>query len=111
MKTSQIQRMLDKMMNEGAVTSHVLGNACGKVDKGVDLFYLAVSINSPLSNPDFTGLVTHDPTSAEAAGLAMLTADVLKPRDPSNPPVRSAKDLLRSIEGLAFSLKAKRMGK
>lgn len=108
MRTSQIQRMLEKMMTEGAVTSHILNQAHGKVDKGVDLFYLAVSINHPLANPDFRGLVESDPSSGEAIGLGMVTEDVLKPRDPTNPPVRSAKDLLRSVEGLAFSLKARR---
>jgi serine/threonine protein kinase len=107
MRTSQIQKMLDRMMTEGKVTSHVLGNAYGKVDKGVDLFYLAVSINAPLINPDFQGLVTHDTQGEESAGLSMLTQDVLKPRDPSNPPIKSARDLLRSIEGLSFALRGK----
>ena len=107
MRTSQIQKMLDRMMTEGKVTSHVLGNAYGKVDKGVDLFYLAVSINAPLINPDFQGLVTHDTAGEESAGLSMLTQDVLKPRDPSNPPIKSARDLLRSIEGLSFALRGR----
>ena len=85
MRTSQIQKMLDRMMTEGKVTSHVLGNAYGKVDKGVDLFYLAVSINAPLINPDFQGLVTHDTAGEESAGLSMLTQDVLKPQGPQQP--------------------------
>ena len=49
----------------------------------------------------------HDTQSEESAGLSMLTQDVLKPRDPSHPPIKSARDLLRSIEGLAFALRGK----
>jgi hypothetical protein len=37
----------------------------------------------------------------------MITQNVLKPRDPTNPPVKSARDLLRSLEGLAFELRGK----
>jgi hypothetical protein len=107
MRTSQIQRMLERTISSGAVTSPVLSSAYGKVDKGVDLFYLAVCINHPLSNPDFRGLVQCDPKSPESAGLEMITQNVLKPRDPSNPPVKSARDLLRSLEGLAFELRGR----
>ena len=107
MRTSQIQRMLERTISNGTVTSPVISSAYGKVDKGVDLFYLAVCINHPLSNPDFRGLVQCDPRSPESAGLEMITQNVLKPRDPTNPPVKSARDLLRSLEGLAFELRGK----
>ena len=105
MRTSQIQRMLEKMTLNGTVTSPILNEAYGKVDKAVDLFYLAVQINSPLSNPDFLGLVSFDPRSGEADGLARVTQEVLKPSDPSNPGIKTAQDLLQSVNRLAQILR------
>lgn len=107
MRTSQIQRMLEKMTSDGLVTSQILNDAHGKVDKGVDLFYLALQINNPLTNPDFRGLVKVDPSSDEALGIADVTQDVLKPRDASNPTIKSARDLLRALEVLGFALKGR----
>jgi hypothetical protein len=104
MRTSQIQRMLEKMTLNGTVTSPILNEAYGKVDKAVDLFYLAVQINLPLSNPDFSGLVSFDPKSDEAEGLGRVTQEVLKPTDPSRPAIRTAWDLLQSVNRLAQTL-------
>lgn len=104
MKTSQIQRMLEKMMVGGMVTNRILNEAHGKVDKGVDLFYLALQINKPLANPDFRGLVQVERRSEEAEGLAVLTDEVLKPKDPSSPAYRTAADLLRGIRAVASRL-------
>lgn len=97
MKTSQIQRMLEHMTLSGEVTSRVLTGAQGQVDKAVDLFYLAVQINDPLQNPEFRGLIEFDPASEQAAALAKLTEDVLKPKDPQNPTIRTARELLEGI--------------
>lgn len=101
MRTSQIQRMLEKMMVGGMVTNRILNEAHGKVDKGVDLFYLALQINKPWSNPDFRGLVRRDRESAEARRLAVLTDEVLKPHDPSHPTYRTAADLLAGVRHVA----------
>ena len=46
MRTSQIQRMLYKMKSSGLVTSQVISEAYQRVDKAVDLFYLAVQMNA-----------------------------------------------------------------
>ena len=108
MRTSQIQRLLDRMTAGGMVTSHILNAANGKVDKAVDLFYLAMQMNNPLHNPDFRGLVTFDASSAESKGLEAITQDVLKPRDPQNPVIKSARDLLRAIDVLGLTLKGRR---
>jgi hypothetical protein len=105
MRTSQIQRMLEKMTLNGTVTSPILNDAYGKVDKAVDLFYLAVQINSPLSNPDFLGLVSYEPQSDEAEGLARVSQEVLKPRNPSCPAIRTAQDLLQTVNRLAQGLR------
>jgi serine/threonine protein kinase len=97
MRTSQIQRMIEKMTLSGAVTSHLIQSAYGRVDKQVDLFYLAMQLTNPLANPDFKGLVEMDPDSREAAALAAIKDEVLKPRDAARPTYRTAADVLRAI--------------
>jgi hypothetical protein len=105
MRTSQIQRMLYKMKSSGLVTSQVISEAYQRVDKAVDLFYLAVQMNQPLNNPDFEGLVHFDVNSREAKGLERLTHDILHPADPAKPPYRTARDVLAGIRTLERSLK------
>jgi hypothetical protein len=97
MRTSQIQRMLGKMSECGQVTSEDICKSYGKIDKAVDFFYLAVQINNPHANPDFRGLVTMDKNSDEAAALATLTDQILRPEDASHPPFKSARDILNGI--------------
>jgi len=60
MSTSQIQRTLGKMRDSGKLTSSLFTNAHQKVDRAVDLFYLALQMNRPHLNPDFNALVDHD---------------------------------------------------
>jgi hypothetical protein len=105
MRTSQIQRMLYKMKSSGLVTSQVISEAYQRVDKAVDLFYLAVQMNQPLNNPDFEGLVRFDVNSPEAKGLERLTHDILHPADPTKPPYRTARDVLAGIRNLERALK------
>jgi hypothetical protein len=105
MRTSQIQRMLYKMKSSGLVTSTVISEAYQRVDKAVDLFYLAVQMNQPLNNPDFEGLVQFDVNSPEAKGLEKLTHEILHPADPAKPPYRTARDVLAGIRNLERSLK------
>jgi tRNA A-37 threonylcarbamoyl transferase component Bud32 len=105
MRTSQIQRMLYRMKSSGHVTSQVIAEAYQRVDKAVDLFYLALQMNDPLSNPDFHGLVEFDPNSIEAYGIEQLTHDILKPADPTRPPYRTAKDMLIGLKDLERNLR------
>ena len=56
MRTSQIQKMLGSMQAKGLVTSQEIRNCYQRIDKAVDFFYLAVQINAPHQNPDFTGV-------------------------------------------------------
>ena len=107
MRTSQIQRMIEKMTISGAVTSSLIQSAYGRVDKQVDLFYLAMQMVQPLNNPDFRGLVEFDPTSREAAALSALKEQVLKPADPKNPVYRNAPDVLRAILRIEQDLKGR----
>jgi hypothetical protein len=107
MRTSQIQRMIEKMTLSGAVTSQLIQGAFGRVDKQVDLFYLAMQMVQPLNNPDFRGLVEFDPTSREAQALSELKEQVLKPPDPQNPVYRNAPDVLRAILRIEQELKGR----
>lgn len=109
MRTSQIQRMIEKMTLSGAVTSQLIQGAYGRVDKQVDLFYLAMQMVQPLNNPDFRGLVEFDPTSREAQALSALKEQVLKPPDPQNPTYRNAPDVLRAILAIEQELKGRPM--
>jgi len=108
MRTSQIQRMLDKMRTNGSLTSYIISDAYGKVDKAVDLFYLAVQIKQPTSNPDLTGLIRYEPGSEEATALAQLSQDILKPPDPAKPKYRSAADVLHGLHRIEQSLRIKK---
>jgi hypothetical protein len=107
MRTSQIQRMIEKMTLSGAVTSTLIQGAYGRVDKQVDLFYLAMQMVQPLNNPDFRGLVEFDPTSREAAALSALKDQVLKPADPKKPVYKTAADVLRAILRIEQELKGR----
>jgi hypothetical protein len=98
MKTSHIQRMLDQMTISGHVTAEHICNSRGKVDKAVDVFYLAVQFNSPHDNPDLKELIEFIPGSDEAISLQKLTKQILTPTDPQNPQIKTAKDVLRALE-------------
>ncbi len=100
MRTSEIQRMLTSMKQSGSVTSHIINAAQHKVDKAVDLFYLAVQINYPVTTPDFRDLIAYDPSAPDAAKLKQLTDQILRPKDPANPTYRSARDMLEGIQRL-----------
>jgi hypothetical protein len=107
MRTSQIQRMLERMTKSGAVTSKVLREGYGRVDKAVDLFYLAMQISAPTGNPDLRGLIQFVPDSAEAKALTRLRQQILKPADAERPAFRSAYDILEGIERLELELSGK----
>ncbi len=108
MKTSQIQRMLYHMSENGLVTSDVLRHGLHKVDKAVDLFYLAVQINKPHSNPDFKGLIQFNAQSLEARHLKRLTDEILRPPDEHNVKYCSAKDILDGLNRAAVEIAAGR---
>ena len=101
LSASQVQRDLKRMIGRGRVTSPLFSRAYGKIDRAIDLFYLVLQMNSPLSNGDFRGLVRHDAQGDEAAVLDRLTRRVLQPDDPDHPPFRSARDVLEGIEEAA----------
>ena len=105
MRTSQVQRMLDRMATAGSLTSHIIRDAYQQVDKAVDLFYLAVQINQPTANPDLRDLIVYDKFSMESVQLANLTHAILRPTNPQHPRYRSARDVLDGILRIEQELK------
>lgn len=97
MRTSQIQRMLGKMIERGHVTNNAIAEVYGKVDKTVDAFYLAVQIAKPHGNPDLRQLIRYDPASDVAKALSALTAAVLRPKNPEMAQYKTARDLVRGL--------------
>jgi hypothetical protein len=104
MRTSQIQRMMDRMSAAGALTSTVIRDAYQQVDKSVDVFYLAVQISQPTANPDLRGLIRYDKTSPQAAELSRLTTQILRPANPNHPRYRTAGDVLDAIRNIESRL-------
>ncbi len=104
MTTSQIQITLGKMKNTGRLTSDVILSAHRKVDKAVDLFYLALMISRPTSNPELLPLIKYDHDSEEARRIRMLTAAILRPKNPHRPSFISAGDVLKGLNRIAQKL-------
>jgi hypothetical protein len=104
MRTSEIQRMLGRMSTSGQVTSNAITRGLHRVDRAVDVFYLAVQISAPHTNPELRGLIQYDPQSEEARKLARLTEQVLRPADPARPAYCSAVDILHGIEEIQQSM-------
>ncbi|QDU35324.1 Phosphotransferase enzyme family protein [Poriferisphaera corsica] len=108
MRTSQIQRMLGKMIDDGHVTNEEMTAAHQKVDKAVDSYYLAVQINKPYGNPEFGHLIDFDAESEEAKALSALTAAILRPKHPDKTEFKSASDILRGIKRIEQRLNRSR---
>lgn len=97
MRTSHIQRMLGKMLDKGEVTSQVMKDVHGKVDKNVDAFYLAVQIARPDTHPELKHLIRYDAKSDEARMLKALTAAILRPKTPGKEDYKTVADILRGV--------------
>jgi len=98
MRTSQIQRMLGKMLETGHVTNQAMRDVHGKVDKTVDAFYLAVQIQRPHGNPELAPLIDYQKDSVEAQALSNLTAAILRPKNPATARFKTAADILRALD-------------
>ena len=97
MSTSQIQRLLGRMKATGKVTSELLVQGHEKVDKAADLFYLAMQIANPHTNPDLNPLIEFDVNSRTAKRITRLTQKILRPIDPAHPEHSCALDILRDL--------------
>jgi tRNA A-37 threonylcarbamoyl transferase component Bud32 len=106
MRTSQIQRMLDRMSTAGSVTSRIIREAYQRVDKAVDLFYLAVQISQPTANPDIRELIKFEKFSPDAVGLAGLTEAILRPPNPNQPRFKTARDVRDEILRIEADVKS-----
>jgi hypothetical protein len=108
MTTSTIQRTMGKMRETGRLTSDHILSAYQKVDKAVDLFYLAVQLNRPHSNPDLRHLIQFDKQSEEARRIRLLSESVLRPKNPNRPSMIAAADLLRGLQQIEDKLREER---
>ena len=97
MQTSQIQRTLGKMKDQGHLTSGTLLAAEGRVDKAVDLFYLALQISRPYWNPDLVAFIDYDETSEETRRLKRLTDAILRPPNATVSEFNTAADVLAGV--------------
>lgn len=97
MSTSQIQRLLGRMKRSGQITARFITDSHGKVDKAIDLFYLAMQMSHPHGNPDLVSLIDYTADSDTARRLSLLTDAVLRPKDPDRPIYHSAQDILSGI--------------
>lgn len=97
MSTSQIQINLGKMIRSGRLTSSFISAAHGRIDKAVDIFYLALQMRDPRGNPDLRSLIHYDPQSEEARRIALLTDGILRPSDPRRPKYISARDIQQAL--------------
>lgn len=106
MQTSQIQRTMGRMKDAGHLTSDVLLASHGRVDKGVDLFYLALQLSRPYWNPDLVPFIRYDENSRETRKLKALTDAILRPADRNRPAFVSARDVQAGIHQIRESLAA-----
>ena len=101
MNTSQIQRTMGRMKDAGRLTSDVLLSAHGKMDRGVDMFYLSLQITHPVSNPELRHLIQYEKGSPIAVAIKTLVAEILRPPAPERPRFISAADVHRGLEALS----------
>ncbi|MEM9418978.1 MAG: hypothetical protein AAGA25_08020 [Planctomycetota bacterium] len=104
MNTSQIQRTMGKMRDAGRLTSDVLVAAQGKIDRGVDMFYLSLQISKPVSNPELLPLIRYDALSPTAKRIKLLTDAILRPSNPNRPHFISAHDVFLGLQKLEKKL-------
>ncbi|MEM9881811.1 MAG: hypothetical protein AAF800_02700 [Planctomycetota bacterium] len=104
--TSRIQRTMGRMRDAGRLTSDVLVAAHGKLDKGVDMFYLSLQISKPVSNPDLRPLIGFEPGSEVAKRIKLMTGAILRPSDPNRPHFISAADVLGGLRRIEAKLEA-----
>jgi len=106
MRTSQIQRVLNHMIEKGDVTNEALAAVRGKADRSVDTFYLAVHLNHPHTNPELERLIDYNPLGEEARAIENLTAAILKPKNPGLSEFKTAADVLRGVNRIAQRFRA-----
>ncbi|MEM9913422.1 MAG: hypothetical protein AAF911_00505 [Planctomycetota bacterium] len=104
MNTSQIQRTMGKMRDAGRLTSDVLVAAQGKIDRGVDMFYLSLQISKPVSNPELLPLIRYDALSDTAKRIKLLTDAILRPTNPNRPHFISARDVFVGLQKIEKKL-------
>lgn len=107
MQTSQIQRMLGKMLERGDITNQAIAEVHGKADKTVDAFYLALQIAKPKGHPELSQLINVDRKSNTYRMLSNLTAAVLRPKNTNKAEFKTAGDILRGVRRIRERLETR----
>ena len=104
MVTSEVQQTLGRMKEQGELTSASLIDAHQKIDKQADLFYLVLQLPRADEHSSFKGLVVPGWDPRERELLEQVRDEVIRPRDPENPSITSAAQLLERLEELEAQL-------
>jgi hypothetical protein len=97
MRTCQVQRVLQKMVEAGHVTSPYFTNAVFKPEKAVDLFYLTLQFTNPHENPDLKDLIKYTANSPEDYALHKLTRRLFAPDRPEKAEHTSAGSVANAL--------------
>ncbi len=81
MRTTQVQRTLERYVQQGHVTAPYFTNAVFKVDKAVDLFFLVLQFTAPHENPDLKDFIAYTKNSKEDYELHKMTNRLFSPED------------------------------
>ena len=79
MRTTQVQRVLHRSVEQGHVTAPYFTNAVFKVDKAVDLFFLVLQFTAPHDNPDLKDFIDYTKNSKQDYELHRMTNRLFAP--------------------------------
>jgi len=109
LETSGVQQVMGQMIRKGQLTSAPLVAAHKKVDVAADIFYLALQLPQLHRHHDFGGLLEGEAESEANQALKNLREEVLRPADPQQPTITTARDLLNAIERIEIMLEDDRI--
>ena len=81
MRSTQVHRVLERMIKTGHVTAPYFTEALFKPDKAIDLFYLVLQFTSPHDNPELKDLILYTPNSKEDYELHKMTRRLFAPEE------------------------------
>ncbi|MDX1682686.1 MAG: RIO1 family regulatory kinase/ATPase [Phycisphaeraceae bacterium] len=104
MSTSGVQKVMGRLIDAGQITSTELIRNHRKMNPAADLFYLTLQLKHLHKHPDYRGLIEYDPESEEAARVEKLAQEVLRPKNPKQPTITAARDLLERVEKIEMEI-------
>ena len=97
MHSAQVQRTLERYVQQGHVTAPYFTNAVFKVDKAVDLFYLVLQFTNPHENPDLKDFIAYTKNSKEDYELHKMTNRLFAPENLEPGKVYTAAHVVNAI--------------